>query len=676
MKFSPTSLLIFSFQLISSAALCYTGCENPIYTEENIYISFDDISHNITHLLEINEENRNNFSLDNSQSLTLSVKHFDLGIEICEENGSEVTFSVFRSKEKSSINAATVYPKTLLDGDINFSLFQNPDNTYTLAWEPEEIRQYNQCVADRDSLKKIAVDRHFKNGEVLKDSISGNVFEVKRGKIEVTKSETGLYLLSKVGGSHDKATDFKTAYYLIIDRFFNGDPKNDNAYGRFSDGQGEIGTFHGGDLDGAIKKLPYIKALGVNTVIINSPLEQVRGWVGGGSDGDFTHFGYHGFFTRDYRNIDKNLGSWKLLRRFVDEAHELNLNVLITIVANHPGHATLADMQADGFGSIKQDSRLPSNWTDWRPSEGENWHSASRFIDFTSEDWNLWWGPEWTRANLANYPRPGTDAETLQVLEHPDFITESTQRVYLPTFLNSEKNNDYKTVGQHLIDWHTELAYKSGADGFFIDAEKHLDKKFLHDLKKSIQIFYKDFVFVGENFGHQHNLDSPSFNRGHDGLLNYEFQNYLLNSTYLCLSNLEEIYERYASQKHTDRNFFHFSSWLDTELIQKKYDYDLLHHKATANALALAPGSIIVFYGDEVNRRFGETGSDPAQGTRSDMPWELSFNQNASLQYWKALLNFRKEHPAIAEGKHEMVSAFPYAFVRHTPTDKVLVIQY
>ncbi|MBE4116394.1 alpha-amylase, partial [Vibrio parahaemolyticus] len=82
--------------------------------------------------------------------------------------------------------------------------------------------------------------------------------------------------------------------FVMTDRFYNGNPDNDNSYGRNKDGKYEIGTFHGGDLAGLTKKLDYIESLGVNAIWITSPLEQIHGWVGGGDKGDFKHYGYHG----------------------------------------------------------------------------------------------------------------------------------------------------------------------------------------------------------------------------------------------------------------------------------------------------------------------------------------------------------------------------------------------
>ena len=66
-----------------------------------------------------------------------------------------------------------------------------------------------------------------------------------------------------------------------------------------------------------------------------------------------------------------------------------------------------------------------------------------------------------------------------------------------------------------------------------------------------------------------------------------------------------------------------------------------------AELLLLAPGAVQIFYGDETERPFGPTGSDPLQGTRSDMNW----GQNvATLSHWQKISQFRARHPAIGAG--------------------------
>lgn len=126
-----------------------------------------------------------------------------------------------------------------------------------------------------------------------------------------------------------------TVYFVLTDRFQNGDPTNDQSYGRHKDGMEEIGTFHGGDLRGLADKLDYLQHLGVNALWISAPFEQIHGWVGGGTKGDFPHYAYHGYYTQDWTTLDANMGSEDDLRALVDGAHQRGIRILFDVVMNH-----------------------------------------------------------------------------------------------------------------------------------------------------------------------------------------------------------------------------------------------------------------------------------------------------------------------------------------------------
>lgn len=187
-----------------------------------------------------------------------------------------------------------------------------------------------------------------------------------------------------------------TVYFVLTDRFFNGNPANDHSYGRQKDGMQEIGTFHGGDLAGLTQKLDYLQQLGVNAIWISSPLEQMHGWVGGGSKGDFPHYAYHGYYHLGWTKVDANMGSEADLARFIQQAHQRGMRVLFDVVMNHTGYATLADMQEFGFGALylkaeEKQRILGEHWTTWKPGERQNWHSFNDYINFADKQaWQNW----------------------------------------------------------------------------------------------------------------------------------------------------------------------------------------------------------------------------------------------------------------------------------------------
>ena len=139
--------------------------------------------------------------------------------------------------------------------------------------------------------------------------------------------------------------DNATVYFVITDRFYDGDPSNNSSYGRALDGGDEVGTFHGGDLAGLTAKLEegYFSRLGVSALWITAPYEQIHGWVPGGS-GDFKHYPYHGYYARDFTRIDANMGTPDDFTTFVAAAHSRGIRVVLDVVMNHPGYAAIQDL--------------------------------------------------------------------------------------------------------------------------------------------------------------------------------------------------------------------------------------------------------------------------------------------------------------------------------------------
>ncbi len=125
-------------------------------------------------------------------------------------------------------------------------------------------------------------------------------------------------------------------YFPMTDRFYDGDLQND--YG--VDPNNPV-AFHGGDLQGLIDKLDYIKSLGVTTLWI-SPLADNTGEA---QLGDFHGWGYHGYWIRDHYKVEEHQGDLQTARRLVEEAHKRGLKVVLDVVLNHvgPDHPFVSD---------------------------------------------------------------------------------------------------------------------------------------------------------------------------------------------------------------------------------------------------------------------------------------------------------------------------------------------
>src|SRR5215472_14583061 len=153
----------------------------------------------------------------------------------------------------------------------------------------------------------VNVGTTFPAGTTVRDVSSGATATVSaQGTVTLTPDSSGLLLLEKDGVAASPFTwANSTVYFLLTDRFFNGDPTNDHGYGTRPDaGSGDIGGWHGGDWQGVIAKLDHIASLGATAIWISPIVEQVHGWVGGGT-GDFKHYAYAGYWALDFTKLDQ-----------------------------------------------------------------------------------------------------------------------------------------------------------------------------------------------------------------------------------------------------------------------------------------------------------------------------------------------------------------------------------
>lgn len=568
-----------------------------------------------------------------------------------------------------------------------------------------KVEMAYQCPIRDGNALTINVGDSFEDGETVRDFYSGQTAQVRNGQVRFLPDPNadGLLLLERAKKSAEPHFDWKnaTVYFVVTDRFYNGDTKNDHSYGRKSDGMQEIATFHGGDLSGLTQKLDYLQQLGVNALWITSPLEQIHGWVGGGDKGDFPHYAYHGYYHQDWTKLDANMGNATELRQLVDEAHKRGIRILFDVVMNHTGYATLADMQQYQFGPLylkgtELEKILGKNWTDWQPGTGQNWHSFNDYINFTDKaGWQNWWGKEWIRTDIGDYDRPRFNDLQMSLASLPDIKTESNQASGLPHFYRHKPDTAAKTIADatprdYLVSWLTQWVRDYGIDGFRVDTAKHVEQSSWLQLKNSASQALRewkqnnpqsapdngDFWMVGEAWGHSL-VKSDYFQHGFDAMLNFDFQDQAKNSLD-CFAKIAPVYQQ-MSEKLADFNMLSYLSSHDTRLfLHADAQNDLDKQKMAAALLLLTPGAAQIYYGDESGREFGATGSDPAQGTRSDMNW-LQLEQSAVhrqlLQHWQKLAQFRQRHPAIGGGRQTDLSTDRYyAFERRQGDDNVLVV--
>lgn len=462
--------------------------------------------------------------------------------------------------------------------------------------------------------------------------------------------------------------DNPIVYFVMTDRFANGDPTNDRSYGRTREPtpEADIGTFHGGDLRGLTDRLVdgWFDKLGVNALWITAPYEQIHGWVVGG-DKQFKHYAYHGYYALDYTVLDRNMGTPDDLRALVAAAHARGIRVLFDVVMNHPGYLDIETARQLGIKVL------------WPGAEAATLTDYHGFIDYNNFTFRDWWGGAWVRAGLPGYPDGGRDDLTSQLAFLPDFRTESKDPVGLPAFLARKPDTRATalpdtTVRGYLIAWLTEWVRSYGIDGFRCDTVKHVEPEAWAELKRAAVAALADwkarhprdkiddapFWMVGEYWDHGP-ARGPLHDAGFDAMINFEFQRRLAAIVAGAPGELDAVFADYAAQVGgRPAHLLSYISSHDTEL------FDRTRLIAAGTALLLAPGGVQIYYGDEVARRPGPAPrSDPQQATRSDMPWTTGVDQGV-LAHWRALGSFRARHVAIARGAHARLAAAPYVFSR------------
>ena len=550
-------------------------------------------------------------------------------------------------------------------------------------------------------------EQEFTNGEIIRvganvtapDTEAGE--DPKKATLTVTYGDaSSTYTIQKskwVTPPPVTGVDFTwnnaLIYFVVTDRFANGNTSNDNSYGRKNpDASGHpTATFHGGDIKGLTKNLDYIKSLGMNAIWLTAAYEQSHGWTGGGKKGNFQHYAYHGYYALDFTSLDANMGTVDEFREFVTEAHKRGIRVVMDVVMNHSGYATLKDMCDFGFG-VRSDGKNACE--EWTPGSGESYHNKP-ISEAADSRWDSWWGANWLR--FGAYGGCGSDDLTTCSSYLPDFKNEPNgSSVNLPTFLvNKWQTADaahdipaakaYRAGNMSVADfeahWLASWVEEFGIDGFRCDTAKHVEKATWGKLKKySNEALAKwranhangddpaaswtdDFWMTGEhwNFG-----TDPSDGSGYGSTGGF---NSMINFSLGCSTPDASTWSSYAGKFNNGTsapalNALSYVSSHDTQLCRPG---DM---KALGTGLVLLPGGVQVYYGDETARPNdnGGSGNDEEHGTRSDMnfpsdisnqaEWaanvdsiSTSFSSNETLAHWQKVGQFRFRNPAVGAGK-------------------------
>ena len=463
--------------------------------------------------------------------------------------------------------------------------------------------------------------------------------------------------------------DAANIYFLLTDRFHNGNPENDLNFDR-SNPTGPLRGFMGGDIAGITEKIDsgYFEQLGVNAIWFTPVVEQIHGDT---DEGTGNTYAYHGYWAKDWTALDPNFGTYEELKTLVETAHKKGIRILMDVVVNHTGPET------------GEDPAWPGDWVRLKPT-----------------------------CEFASYET--TTACTL-VDNLPDIYTESDAPVELPDALLAkwksegrlsteldELQNFFQRTGYpraprfYIIKWLTDYVNDLGIDGFRVDTVKHADEKAWAELYEQASYAFNTwkkrhpdkvldetpFFMVGEVYnynisgGREFDFGDRKvdyFDYGFHSLINFE----LKADAGKDYEDIFAKYDRLLTSKLKGKSVLNYLTSHDDGA---PFDKERTQPYRSANVLLLTPGASQIYYGDETARGLVIEGTVGDATLRSFMNWdELDSVEHTKsvLSHWQKLGRFRQHHPAVGAGRHKRLSRSPYVFSRTYQTedfrDKVVV---
>lgn len=247
------------------------------------------------------------------------------------------------------------------------------------------------------------------------------------------------------GSAQRKGFDASDVIYLLFpDRFANGNPSNDAVEGMPDKlDRSDLYARHGGDIQGIINNLDYIKELGMTSIWVNPVLESNQPWQS-----------YHGYAITDFYRIDARHGTNETYQQFVDESHKRDLKVIKDMIFNHVGSKHW--------------------WVD----------------DLPSNDWLNQW-PEFTRTN---YRIPATFDPHASNFDKK-LMEDGWFDTHMPD-LNQRNPYLAKYLIQNSI-WWVEYA---NLDGIRMDTHPYPEKGFMANWVNAVMTEYPNFNVVAETW--------------------------------------------------------------------------------------------------------------------------------------------------------------------------------
>lgn len=488
-------------------------------------------------------------------------------------------------------------------------------------------------------------------------------------------------------------------YFVMTDRFANGDPSNDLGGlegDRLTTGfdPADKGFYQGGDIAGLRSKLDYIEGLGT-TAIWLTPSFKNRPVQGEGANASA---GYHGYWITDFTQIDPHLGTNEELAALIDEAHAKDIKVYFDIITNHT--ADVIDYTQKQYSYIDQATRP---YTD---AAGTAFDPAT----YAGTDTFPALDP------ATSFPYTPVVAEADAAVKVPAWLNDTTlyhnrgdstwagESVTYGDFVGlDDLMTEHPTVVDGFIDVYQDWI-DLGIDGFRIDTAKHVNFEFWEKWSAEVLDYARttankpDFFMFGEVYEADPAKLSPYVrNSDMNSVLDFAFQS---NATSYAkggsAKTLQALFAGDDLYTTPDSSATALPTFLGNHDMGRIGYFlagaDALQRDELAHELMyLTRGQPVVYYGDE--QGFAGTGGDKDARqslfatqtaeyanqpliTGGQLGSQDRFDTTAPLyQHIAGLAELRQTHPALATGaqieRYVEDGAGVYAFSRVDRDDKV-----
>ncbi|HEX6248585.1 MAG TPA: alpha-amylase family glycosyl hydrolase, partial [Nocardioidaceae bacterium] len=502
-------------------------------------------------------------------------------------------------------------------------------------------------------------------------------------------------------GSLRQPTTRENFYFVMADRFANGDESNDTGGldgDRMQHGfdPTDKGFYHGGDIAGLHDQLDYIEGLGT-TAIWLTPSFQNRPVQGTGDDASA---GYHGYWITDFTRIDPHFATNAELKDFIDAAHDRGIKVFFDIITNHT--ADVISYEEGRYSYISKEAEP------YRDAGGNVFDDA----DHAGKDTFPPLDP------TVSFPYTPVLADADRDAKHPAWLNDVTNYHNRgdSTFAGESSLygdfvglDDLFSEKPEVVEGMTEI-YKTwvgfGIDGFRIDTVKHVNMEFWQEFAPAIadeadRVGNDDFFAFGEVYDADPRVMSTYTTQGGlDATIDFGYQQAAVAfAKGKETTGLRDFFAGDDYYTDTDSNAYSLPTFLGNHdmgrvgkfLAETSSGEELLGRDKLAHALMyLTRGQPVVYYGDEQ----GFTGDGGDKDARQDMfaSEVASYNDDeligtdattAAANYdtdhplyreIAALAELRQTYPALADGAqlHRFASskAGVYAFSRISPEER------